>query len=267
MIEYMTQKYGQDNVSQIITFGTMAARAAIRDVGRVLEVPLPEVDRIAKMIPPTGPDATIKAALENTAAPRAPRQEHQDPPSPAVAQGVEGQVRNPSIHAAGIVITPKPLIEFIPLYQSAKGDITSQFPMQDIEAIGLLKMDLLGLRNLTVIRDALELVLKDLGVKVDIDAVPLDDPATFELFQAGNTDGVFQFESQGMKELLRSYKPEIFRDLIAMNALYRPGPLNSGMTAEFVKRKHHADRIAFEVPSSSPSSGRRGGSSSTRSRS
>ncbi len=253
MIEYMTQKYGQDNVSQIITFGTMAARAAIRDVGRVLEVPLPEVDRIAKMIPPTGPDATIKGALEKIP----PLRELRDKNVKIahllrVAQSVEGQVRNPSIHAAGIVITPKPLIEFMPLYQSAKGDVTSQFPMQDIEAIGLLKMDLLGLRNLTVIRDALELILNDLGEKVDVDAVPLDDPATFELFQAGNTDGVFQFESQGMKELLRSFKPEIFRDLIAMNALYRPGPLNSGMTAEFVKRKHHADRVAFEVPELEP---------------
>jgi DNA polymerase-3 subunit alpha len=144
MIEYMTEKYGQENVSQIITFGTMAARAAIRDVGRVLEVPLPEVDRIAKMIPPTGPDSTIKGALEKIP----PLRELRDKNAKIahllrVAQGVEGQVRHPSIHAAGIVITPKPLVEFMPLYQSVKGEVTSQFPMQDIEAIGLLKMDLL----------------------------------------------------------------------------------------------------------------------------
>jgi len=253
VIEYVTTKYGQENVSQIITFGTMAARAAIRDVGRVLEVPLPEVDRIAKMIPPTGPDSTIQGALEKIPQLRELRDKNvKIAHLLRIAQNVEGQVRHPSIHAAGIVITPKPLVEFMPLYQSVKGEVTSQFPMQDIEAIGLLKMDLLGLRNLTVIQDACGLILKDLGEKVDVEAVLLDDPATFALFQAGNTDGVFQFESQGMKELLRSFRPESFRDLIALNALYRPGPLNSGMTAEFVKRKHHADRVAYEVPELEP---------------
>jgi DNA polymerase-3 subunit alpha len=253
VIEYVTKKYGQENVSQIITFGTMAARAAIRDVGRVLEVPLPEVDRIAKMIPPTGPDSTIQGALEKIPQLRELREKNAKIAHLlTVAQKLEGQVRHPSIHAAGIVITPKPLIEFMPLYQSVKGEITSQFPMQDIEAIGLLKMDLLGLRNLTVIQDATVLIEKDRGETVDVKAIPLDDPATFTLFQAGNTDGVFQFESQGMKELLRSFKPESFRDLIAMNALYRPGPLNSGMTAEFVKRKHHAEMVAYDVPELEP---------------
>jgi len=253
VIEYVTNKYGQDNVSQIITFGTMAARAAIRDVGRVLEVPLPEVDRIAKMIPPTGPDSTIQGALD-----KIPQLRELGEKNAKIAQlltiarKLEGQVRHPSIHAAGIVITPRPLIEFMPLYQSVKGEITSQFPMQDIEAIGLLKMDLLGLRNLTVIRDATELISGDLGEKIDMDTLPLDDPATLALFQAGNTDGVFQFESQGMKELLRSFKPESFRDLIAMNALYRPGALNSGMTAEFVKRKHHPELVAYDVPELEP---------------
>jgi len=165
---------------------------------------------------------------------------------------LEGQKRHPSIHAAGIVITPKPLVEFMPLYQSVKGEITTQFPMQDIEAIGLLKMDLLGLRNLTVIKDTIELVEKDTGKKVDIEDISLDDEKTFELFQAGNTDGVFQFESAGMKDLLRNFKPESFRDLIAMNALYRPGPLKSGMTDEFVKRKNHPDRITYEFPELEP---------------
>jgi DNA polymerase-3 subunit alpha len=253
VIEYVTKKYGQENVSQIITFGTMAARAAIRDVGRVLEVPLPEVDRIAKMIPPTGPDSTIQGALEKIPQLRELREKNvKIAHLLTVAQKLEGQVRHPSIHAAGIVITPRPLIEFMPLYQSVKGEITSQFPMQDIEAIGLLKMDLLGLRNLTVIQDATVLIEKDGGETVDVKTIPLDDPATFSLFQAGNTDGVFQFESQGMKELLRSFKPESFRDLIAMNALYRPGPLNSGMTAEFVKRKHHAELVAYDVPELEP---------------
>ncbi len=253
IIDYVTHKYGRENVSQIITFGTMAARAAIRDVGRVLEVPLPEVDRIAKMIPPAGPDATIDGALEKIP----PLRELRDKNAKiahllAVARNLEGQVRHPSIHAAGIVITPRPLVEFMPLYQSVKGEVTSQFAMGDIEAIGLLKMDLLGLRNLTVIQDTIELVTKNLGEKIDIKTIPLDDPATFALFQAGSTDGVFQFESSGMKDLLRNYKPEIFRDLIALNALYRPGPLNSGMTAEFVKRKNHPDQISYELPGLEP---------------
>jgi len=252
VISYVTNKYGQDSVCQIITFGTMAARQAVRDVGRTLEVPLPEVDRIAKMIP-FGPDASIEGALKNI--PQFRELRDQKPKIAnlmAIAQKLEGQVRHPSIHAAGIVITPKPLVEFMPLYKSVKGEITTQFPMQDIEAIGLLKMDLLGLRNLTVIQDTIDLIARDTGEKVDMDVIPLDDEKTFELFQAGNTDGVFQFESQGMKDLLRNFKPEGFRDLIALNALYRPGPLQSGMTDDFIKCKNHPDRIKYEFPELEP---------------
>ncbi len=253
VIDYVTKKYGQENVSQIITFGTMAARAAIRDVGRVLEVPLPEVDKIAKMIPPVGPESTIEGALEKVPQLRDLRDKNAKIAHLlAVAQKLEGQVRHPSIHAAGIVITPRPLVEFMPLYQSVKGEITSQFPMQDIEAIGLLKMDLLGLRNLTVIQDTVELVEKNLRERIDVKTIPLADQATFELFQAGNTDGVFQFESPGMKELLRNFKPESFRDLIALNALYRPGPLKSGMTNEFVKRKNHPETTSYKFPELEP---------------
>jgi DNA polymerase-3 subunit alpha len=252
VIAYVTNKYGQENVCQIITFGTMAARAAIRDVGRVLEVPLQEVDRIAKMIP-LGPDVKIEMAIGSVPQLKELRDKNTKIAHLlSIAQKVEGQVRHPSIHAAGIVITPKPLIEYLPLYQSVKGEITTQFPMEDIEAIGLLKMDLLGLRNLTVIQDALELIEKDFGEKIDMNEIPLDDPKTFDLFKAGLTDGVFQFESHGMKELLRSYKPDNFRDLIALNALYRPGPLKSGMTADFVKRKHHPDQISYEIPELEP---------------
>lgn len=253
VIEYVTNRYGQDNVCQIITFGTMAARLVVRDVGRALEVPLPEVDKIAKMIPQFGPDASISGALTSVAP---VKQMSEQKPKIAkmlvVAQRLEGQVRHPSIHAAGIVITPKPLVEFIPLYQSAKGEITTQFPMQDVESIGLLKMDLLGLRNLTVIQDSLRMVEKVSGAVIDLDHIPLDDPKTFALFQAGNTDGVFQFESQGMKDLLRNFKPESFRDLIALNALYRPGPLKSGMTDEFIKCKNHPERIHYEFPELEP---------------
>ncbi len=252
MIEYVTRKYGQENVCQIITFGTMAARGAIRDVGRVLEVPLPEVDRVAKMIP-LGPDSKIADALDSVPELRGLRDRNSKIAQMlAVAQRIEGQVRHPSIHAAGIVITPKPLVEFLPLYQSVKGEITTQFAMGDVEAIGLLKMDLLGLRNLTVIDDTLKLIRKDNGQEVDIANLPLDDPLTFRLFQEGNTDGVFQFESQGMKALLRNFRPEEFRDLIALNALYRPGPIKSGMTDEFIHRKNHPERIAFELPELEP---------------
>ncbi|MGD8537465.1 MAG: DNA polymerase III subunit alpha [Candidatus Aminicenantes bacterium] len=253
VLSYVTNKYGRDSVCQIITFGTMAARQVVRDVGRALEVPLPEVDRIAKMIPPFGPDATIEGALKNI--PQLEELRNQKPKIAhllAVAERLEGQVRHPSIHAAGIVITPRPLVEFMPLYKSVKGEITTQFPMQDIEAIGLLKMDLLGLRNLTVIQDTVELVYKDTGEPLDVKNIPLDDRETFELFQAGNTDGVFQFESQGMKDLLRNFKPENYRDLIALNALYRPGPLKSGMTDEFIKCKNHPERIDYEFPELEP---------------
>jgi len=252
VIRYVTEKYGRDNVSQIITFGTMAARAAIRDVGRVLEVPLPEVDRIAKMIP-FGPDMTIEKAVNSIPGLKELRDKNQKIAHLlAIAQKVEGQVRHPSIHAAGLVITPKPLTEFLPLYKSVKDEVTTQFPMEDVEHIGLLKMDLLGLRNLTIIEDALDLIEKDTGVRLDMKALPIDDAKTFDLFKAAATDGVFQFESRGMKELLRSYKPDEFRDLIALNALYRPGPLKSGMTAEFVTRKHHPDQVVYEIPELEP---------------
>jgi DNA polymerase-3 subunit alpha len=253
VIAYVTQRYGQENVCQIITFGTMAGRQAVRDVGRTLEVPLPEVDKIAKMIPQMGPDASIEGALRTIPQLKQLRDQNTKIANLlTIAQKLEGQVRHPSIHAAGIVITPKPLVEFVPLYKSAKGEITTQFPMQDIETIGLLKMDILGLRNLTVIQDTIEQVKEGLGTDIDMDEIPLDDSATFRLFQAGNTDGVFQFESHGMKELLRNYKPEAFRDLIALNALYRPGPLKSGMTDEFVKLKNHPDRIQYEFPELEP---------------
>jgi len=165
---------------------------------------------------------------------------------------LECQVRHASIHAAWVVITPKPLVEYVPLHQSVKGEVTIQFAMGDIEAIGLLKMDMLGLRNLTVIDDALKLIEKDTGERIGIDAIPLDDRATFDLFKAGNTDGVFQFESPGMKDLLRKFMPEVFRDLIALNALYRPGPLKSGMTDEFIHRKNHPERTTYEFPELEP---------------
>lgn len=253
IIQYATARYGKENVCQIITFGTMAGRQAVRDVGRALEVPLPEVDKIAKMIPSQSQGSAIKNAIETIPQLREIYTKNSKITHLLnLAQKLEGQVRHPSIHAAGIVIAPKPLTEFLPLYMSTRGEITTQFPMQDVEALGLLKMDLLGLRNLTVIKDTLELIKNDTGKEVDIDHIPLDDPQTFALFQAGNTDGVFQFESAGMKALLINYKPEDFRDLIALNALYRPGPLQSGMTEEFIKRKHHPETIKYDLPELEP---------------
>ena len=253
VIDYVTQRYGQENVCQIVTFGTMAARQAIRDAGRVMEIPLNEVDRVAKLIPAQGPDSNIEGAIKSIPELKEIYQKNERIAKLLdIARKLEGQVRHPSIHAAGIVITPKPLVEFIPLYQSTRGEITTMFPMGDIEAIGLLKMDLLGLRNLTVITDALDLIEKDTKNKIDLDKIPLDDQKTFEIFKKGMTDGVFQFESYGMKELLRHFQPEEFRDLIALNALYRPGPLKSGMTEEFVQRKHHPERITYELPQLEP---------------
>ena len=253
VIHYVTEKYGKENVAQIITFGTMAARAAVRDVGRVLDVPLPEVDRIAKMIPPFGPESSIDYAIKNI--PKIKEMAEKNPKIKQlleIAKKLEGQVRHASIHAAGIVIAPKPLTEFLPLYKSSKGEVTTQFAMQDIEEIGLLKMDLLGLRNLTIIHDTLQMIERDLKIKLDLNKIPLNDQKTFETFSKGDTDGVFQFESRGMKDLLRSFKPQELRDLIALNALHRPGPLASGMTDEFIKRKHSPEKIKYEVPELEP---------------
>ncbi|MDD8020620.1 MAG: DNA polymerase III subunit alpha [Acidobacteriota bacterium] len=253
VINYVTGKYGQENVCQIVTFGTMAARQAIRDAGRVMEIPLNEVDRVAKLIPTQGQEASIEGALKTVPEIKEIYQKNERLAKLLeAARKLEGQVRHPSIHAAGIVITPRPLVEFIPLYQSTRGEITTMFPMGDIESIGLLKMDLLGLRNLTVITDALTLIEQETGQKIDLDKIPLTDPGTFRVFQEGTTDGVFQFESYGMKEQLRRFKPEQFRDLIALNALYRPGPLKSGMTEEFIQRKHHPEKISYEVPQLEP---------------
>jgi DNA polymerase III subunit alpha len=253
VISYIRNRYGKENVCQIITFGTMAARQAVRDAGRALDIPLSKVDKVAKMIPPFGDDASIEAASKKM--PQLKKLKKEDPMVSellSVAKNFEGQIRHPSIHAAGIVITPKPLVEFLPLYKSAKDEVTTQFPMQDIEALGLLKMDILGLRNLTVIQDTVNIVKKGLGEEIGIENLPLDDEKTFQLFQAGTTDGVFQFESSGMKDLLRRYRPDNFRDLIALNALHRPGPLQSGMTEDFIKNKNYPENVKYDIPELEP---------------
>lgn len=248
VIDYVTEKYGRDNVAQIITFGTMKARAVIRDVGRVLDIPYADVDRIAKMIPATL-DATLEKALDEV-----PQLKDAVTGDPQVANLVEaakrleGVSRHASTHAAGVVIAPEPLTEYLPLYQGSKGEITTQFDMRDCEDIGLLKMDFLGLRTLTLIDNCVKMLDRELGVTIDLDTLPLDDTRTYELFARGDTFGVFQFESEGMRDILRRFKPEKLSDLTALNALYRPGPIRSGMIDDFIKRKWGKVAVRYELP-------------------
>ncbi len=248
VIDYVTEKYGRPNVAQIITFGTMAARAVIRDAGRGLDIPYAEVDKIAKLIPQQpGQDITIaKALLEVPAL----RQAYQTDPRVKelidVGQRLEGLVRHASTHAAGVVIAPRPIVEFAPLYRGTDDAITTQFAMSDIEEIGLLKMDFLGLKTLTLIDDALASIATETGARPDLDVLLLDDPEVFDLFCKARTAGIFQFESEGMKNILRRLRPDRFEDLVAINALYRPGPIGGGLIDDFIKRRH--GRIKVEYP-------------------
>src|ERR1019366_2279888 len=236
-IDYVTRKYGRENVAQIITFGTMKAKAVIRDVGRVLEMPFADVDKVAKQIPPAL-DMTLEKALEESQVLKT--MEQTDPRVKellSVARRLEGMTRHASVHAAGVVIAPKAITEYAPLYKGARDEITTQWSMKEIERIGLLKMDFLGLSTLTLITDAIAEIARTTGAKVDIDQIPLDDAKTYQVFQDGQTYGIFQFESSGMREILRKAKPQRLEDLIALNALYRPGPLRSGMVDDFIARK------------------------------
>jgi DNA polymerase-3 subunit alpha len=248
VIEYVTEKYGRENVAQIITFGTMAARAVVRDVGRVLSIPYGDMDKVAKMIPEElgmtleraqelsvdlkelkGKDEKIAQVLE-------------------YAEVLEGLARHASTHAAGVVIAPAPLTEFVPLYKSNKDEITTQYDMRNIETIGLLKMDFLGLRTLTVIDDTLSEIARNRGSHLDLDKIPLDDKEVFKLFAEGKTVGIFQFESGGMRDYLRKLEPTSINDLIAMNALYRPGPLDAGMISVYIDCKKGQRKSAYEHP-------------------
>lgn len=248
IIRYVRNKYGENNVAQIITFGTMAARAVVRDVGRVLDIPYSDVDRIAKMIPWL-PDMTLKKAQEQKLELQAlvkgdPRIEK----LMSYSEILEGLCRHASTHAAGVVIAPHALTEYVPLYKGSKGEVTTQYDMKGIEEIGLLKMDFLGLRTLTVIDDTLEMLREDKKIILDIDSIPLDDKKTFQLFSEGKTVGIFQFESSGMREYLSKLRPESVEELTAMNALYRPGPLDSRMTDEYIDRKRGLKQITYDHP-------------------
>jgi len=252
VIDYVTRKYGRENVAQIITFGTMKARAVVRDVARVMDIPYADADRVAKAVPPAL-DMTLAKALEES--PPLKDLQQKDPRVKElleVAQRLEGMTRHASVHAAGVVIAPRPLTEFVPLYKSQKDEIVTQWAMKEVERVGLLKMDFLGLSTLTLISDALNEIKRTEGIDLDIDAIPLDDQKTYKLFGDGQTYGVFQFESSGMRELLRKAKPERLDDLIALNALYRPGPLKSGMVDDFISRKQGKTEVKYELPQLAP---------------
>src|SRR5687767_2224875 len=246
VIDYVTRKYGRENVAQIITFGTMKAKAVVRDVGRVLEMPFGDVDKVAKQIPATL-DMTLDKALEES--PTLKELEQNDPKVKellSVARRLEGMTRHASVHAAGVVIAPRAITEYAPLYKGARDEITTQWSMKEIERIGLLKMDFLGLSTLTLIADAIVEIARTTGETLDIDRVPLDDAKTYQIFQDGQTYGIFQFESSGMRDILRKAKPQRLEDLIALNALYRPGPLRSGMVDDFIARKQGKTEVKFE---------------------
>ncbi|MCB9831909.1 MAG: DNA polymerase III subunit alpha [Planctomycetes bacterium] len=247
VIDYVARKYGHDNVAQIITFGTMAAKGVIRDVGRALNVPLPEVDAICKKIP-GGPGVTLSKSLEADEELRQLRDANDENRELFdIALKVEGAARHSSVHAAGVIITDAPLTERVPIQKN--GDtVTTQWTMDVCEEVGLLKMDFLGLRTLTIIDKAIKNIEKTTGRKIDVDTLPLDDPKAYELFRRAETVGVFQLESNGMRELLKKLEADRFDDVIAVLALYRPGPLGSGMHEMYCKRKHGEEKIEYLHP-------------------
>ncbi|MDY6861543.1 MAG: DNA polymerase III subunit alpha, partial [Thermodesulfobacteriota bacterium] len=243
IIRYVTKKYGEKNVAQIITFGKMQAKAVVRDVGRVLDIPYKEVDKIAKLIPNTL-NITLSQALKAEERLRKIVEESETIKKLIeLALSLEGLVRHASTHAAGIVISEKPLVEYLPLYRGQNNEVITQFSMNDIEKIGLIKFDFLGLKTLTVINKT----IKSIKEEIDIANIPLDDKETYALLSKGKTEGVFQLESQGMKDLLLKMKPDNFDDIIALLALYRPGPLGSGMVDEFIKRKQGKIPLEYEL--------------------
>ncbi|MDA1183084.1 MAG: DNA polymerase III subunit alpha [Acidobacteria bacterium] len=252
VIDYVTQKYGRENVAQIITFGTMKAKAVVRDVGRALDLPYADVDRIAKQIPAALDMTLDKALAENPVLKDMAANDQKVKEVLDVGRRLEGMSRHASVHAAGVVIAPGPVTDYAPLYKGARDEITTQWNMKEIERVGLLKMDFLGLSTLTLIHDALAEIKRTEDIDLDIDGIPLDDAKTYQLFCDGQTFGVFQFESSGMRELLRKARPERLEDLIALNALYRPGPLKSGMVDDFISRKQGRTPIEYELPQLEP---------------
>ena len=252
VIEYVTAKYGRENVSQIITFGTMKAKAVIRDVGRVMDMPYADVDRIAKQIPPALDMTLEKALAENPVLREMAKNDSRVNDVLEMGKRLEGVSRNAGVHAAGVVIAPGPITDYAPLFKSNRDEITTQWAMKEVERVGLLKMDFLGLSTLTLIQDALAEIKRTENIDLDIDNVPLDDAKTYQLFVDGQTYGIFQFESSGMREILRRAKPQRLEDLIAMNALYRPGPLKGGMVDDYINRKAGRSEVKYELAALEP---------------
>jgi DNA polymerase-3 subunit alpha len=249
VIDYVTRKYGRENVAQIITFGTMAAKAAIKDVGRAMGVPYIDVDRIAKMVPTTLNIKLETAIKESPALQAAYENDSQIRELLDTARKLEGLVRNAGVHAAGVVISPRPLTELVPLFRTKNDEIVTAFDMVAIEKMGLLKMDFLGLTTLTILDDTLKLIAQVRGEHLKLEDLPLTDHETYvKVFHSALTSGVFQFESHGMRDVLRRYQPNTIEDLTALNALYRPGPIQGGMIDYFIDRKHGRKKIEYELP-------------------
>ena len=259
VIRYVTEKYGPDHVTQIITYGTMMAKGVIRDVGRVLDIPYAEVDKIAKLVPNVL-NITLQQAMEQEPKLRElAKKDARMAELMEIALHLEGQVRHASRHAAGVVISQEPLTEYLPLYKTAKDEVMTQFDMKGVEKIGLVKFDFLGLRNLTVIRKAEDLINQRLQKAplehtdpFSVTRLRLDDPKVYELLGRGENAGIFQVESSGMRDILVRMKPSCFEDLIAINALYRPGPIKGGVVDDFIKRKKGATRIVYDLPQLEP---------------
>jgi DNA polymerase-3 subunit alpha len=252
IIDYVSRTYGWQNVAHITTFGSLKTRQVIRDVGRALEVSYPEVDKIAKLVP-----EKLKITLEQSLQ-LEPRLRELRDTNPTVqdilsiAATLEGLPRHASTHASAVVIADRPLIEYLPLYKDTRGELVTQFDMKGVEKVGLVKFDFLGLRTLTVIDQAVRLIRRSHKADFDIHTLPLDDAASYQLLQAANTAGVFQLESAGMRALMVRLKPTVFEDLIALVALYRPGPMESGMHEDFVRRKHGEARVEYLLPELEP---------------
>jgi len=246
VIDYVVDKYGEDQVAQIATFDTMAARSSIRDVARVLDIPYDDADQIAKAIPP---GSSLDEALDAVPELKEKSQANQTYRRLfEVAGKLEGLMRNASTHAAGVVIAPEELTNFTPLQRLSDGEIVTQYDMDVLEDIGLLKMDFLGLRNLTIIENTFELIMEKEGKKLSLEDIQDGDERTFELLRKGKTIGVFQLESEGMQGLMKRLEPEEFEDIVAANALYRPGPLESGMTEDYIERKHDRQEVTYPHP-------------------
>lgn len=253
VIDYVRNKYGHDKVGQIITFGTMMAKGVVKDVARVLGIPFEDANALTNLIPEQL-KITLHEAMEQE-----PRLKEMAESNPhvnhlfSIAFKLEGLTRHASKHAAGIVITPEPIDEILPVYIPPRTtDLVTQYAMTELESIGFLKIDFLGLKNLTLIDHALHLIKQNHGIDINLDKLPLDDSKTFQLLQAGSTSGVFQLESEGIKDVLRKLMPEKFEDIIAVNALYRPGPLGSGMVDDFIERKHGRQKITYLFPELAP---------------